>query len=659
MHFQINGDDKGTPQFHGDLKRVNIFLGTNGSGKSKLLTAIELAAKLKDEFDLKVVRVAGSRRGELPPSFSTQTTQGKTYDDFDEEIKNGFEFSEITPEQVRQLRQQLGINGETLGQLQQELEMMGQMTHSTTRMEQALSHFSISLASEQVEYRKRHLQWMAEGGQSTPPVAPENRDAEAHLDKLLSLFSEIFPDITIRAKDFQYTEDPVVKNMTALNARNANQGFRLDLGKLKDTQVTGKYSFSLTCSKNGQEFLTTNLSDGEKQILSLLADRYFYKGRKCLFLVDEPELNLDPVLAIKYWNLIEREMSDSVFVYTTHSLDFALRENVDCIWSLGRGGAKNIPLESLGALPEEDQRRFLSGIRGVITTDKGLVVEGKESSFDAKFYTWVLGDQSNEFQISYYEGCNDVRAATRRLDIWQQMVPTVTILGIVDADYRAQEELDQLVGTNCLCLGLHDAESFLCHPKLLVALAKELKRDPFPTHDVLVDEICDFVEETMVEICHHRMAQRCSADVAVSLRKKELEQASTFEELTEKVCKSAIKQAGAGLDFSEERVKAILNEELRACKQAKSEKNVNKMLNLVKGKKLVERFAKHFGLSNSLELMEYVSTNLSPTAFKHTRTLREKIEAHFSSDAPTDSATGKPKGTQLNNRSPCERIAAE
>ena len=85
-------------------------------------------------------------------------------------------------------------------------------------------------------------------------------------------------------------------------------------------------------------------------------------------------------------------------------------------------------------------------------------------------------------------------------------------------------------------------------------------------------------------------------------------------------------------------MKAILNVERRTCIQAKSEKNVNKMLNLVKGKKLVERFAKHFGLSNSLQLMGYVSTNLSPTAFEHTRTLREKIESHFSSVAPSGGA---------------------
>ena len=146
------------------------------------------------------------------------------------------------------------------------------------------------------------------------------------------------------------------------------------------------------------------------------------------------------------------------------------------------------------------------------------------------------------------------------------------------------------------------------------------------------------MQETMVEICHHRMAQRCSAGVAVSLRGNELGKVSTFDELVDKVCSSAIKQAGSSIDFSEDHVKSVLAEERRRCVQAKSEKNVDKMLNLVKGKKLVERFARHFGLSNSLELMDYVSTNLSPTNFDHTRKLREQIESHFSLVTPTDGA---------------------
>ena len=102
----------------------------------------------------------------------------------------------------------------------------------------------------------------------------------------------------------------------SVNPRNNSRLGNLHLDLLKNARVMGNYSFELTCLKNQQEYPPSALSEGEKQIFGMLADRYFYRQKKCLFLVDEPALNLDPVLAIKYWNLLEREMPDSVFVYT-------------------------------------------------------------------------------------------------------------------------------------------------------------------------------------------------------------------------------------------------------------------------------------------------------------------------------------------------------
>ena len=607
MQFKIAGDEQGGPSFKDHLNRINVILGTNGSGKSKLLSAFELSAKSQGGFEFEVVRVTGSRRENLPRNFSTKSGIGKTFDDFGSDVKQDFKFCEKTLEELKTETQRLGFP-----------------VQSETRLQQALKHFSMSLASEKVEYRKRQYEWLASGGQTTAPDIPQDRDAEAHLDKLLSLFNEIFPEIKIKAVNVQYTEEVFIR------VNQNSERVRFQLGLLKDADIVGGYSFELMCFKGNQEYPPSALSEGEKQILSLLADRFFFKGKKCLFLVDEPELNLDPVLAIKYWNLLEREMPDSVFVYTTHSLDFALRDNVERIWSLGDGRAQQIPLDKLGNLPAEEQRRFLSGIRGIITTSKGLIVEGKESSFDAKFYPWILSERDKEFQITGYDSCNDVRAATNRLDIWQEMVPAVKILGIVDADYRTQAELSKLASKRCMCLGLHDAESYLCHPDLLAELAKKLKRSNFPTREMLVEEICGFLDETKLDICHHRMAQRCSASVNVGLRKEELKEVETFKELTVKVCKSALKQASSGLEISEEYVKSILIEEYRKCLKAKSEKNITKMLNLVKGKELVDRFAKHFALPNGLELLEYVSTNLSPAAFDHTRALQQQIFDRFS-----------------------------
>lgn len=623
MRLKIDGNENGTPKFDGELSRVNVILGTNGSGKSKLLDAFAVSVTLQNDFRL--VRVSGARRGAPPENVSSSTNIGKSFEDFDEQVREDYVGLELA--------NQKGIS-DYLKKMSEKDKDLTSMTHAMAGADQnrvlkALQHFSNSLASERVEYTKRHLEWMANGGEGDPPKKVDDRDAEQHLGKLLSLFSEIFPDISITAKDFAYRDNLNVNNMQKIGSGNRTTGFKLELSKLKGIQVTGTYSFNLTCAKNGHQFSPENLSDGEKQILSLLADRYFFKNSKCAFLVDEPELNLDPVLAIKYWNLIEREMPTSTFVYTTHSLDFALRDNVNRIWSLGRGEAKPIQLETLGCLPTDEQRRFLSGIRGIITTDKGLVVEGTESSFDSKFYPWILGDLDNEFQISGYGSCNDVQAATKKLDIWQLIVPQSMILGIIDADYKTEEEIGQLAGSGCISLKLHDAESYLCHPELLLELAAKMERSPFPTQDALIAEIIEFLDETMLNICHHRLAQRCRASVQISLRSEALAQVKDFEELKKQVSEVAVAYAGSNYGFDDSRVKEILSEERRRCVTAKSSKDVMALLNLVKGKDLLAKFAKHFGLANGFEVMNYVAVHLSPESFSHTDALREQIKSRF------------------------------
>ena len=56
MQFHIAGDEQGTPSFEGVLERINVVLGTNGSGKSKLLDGIDLIAA-EQETGFEVVSV--------------------------------------------------------------------------------------------------------------------------------------------------------------------------------------------------------------------------------------------------------------------------------------------------------------------------------------------------------------------------------------------------------------------------------------------------------------------------------------------------------------------------------------------------------------------------------------------------------------------------
>ena len=53
-------------------------------------------------------------------------------------------------------------------------------------------------------------------------------------------------------------------------------------------------------------------------------------------MVDEPELNLHPELAERLWTLLESEYDDKRFLYATHSIQFALRPNVEALYVLSQ-----------------------------------------------------------------------------------------------------------------------------------------------------------------------------------------------------------------------------------------------------------------------------------------------------------------------------------
>lgn len=74
--------------------------------------------------------------------------------------------------------------------------------------------------------------------------------------------------------------------------------------------------------KSPQSYGPSSLSDGEKQVFSLMADMLQLEDEYSVVVVDEPELNLHPELAERLWTLLECEYQDKRFVYATHTIVF-------------------------------------------------------------------------------------------------------------------------------------------------------------------------------------------------------------------------------------------------------------------------------------------------------------------------------------------------
>jgi ABC-type branched-subunit amino acid transport system ATPase component len=283
-----------------------------------------------------------------------------------------------------------------------------------------------------VELKTQHSdavsEWQRSGCSGECPHIEENP-----LDRLFKMFSEVFPEIAMR--------------------------------------LEGDDNKQLICIKNSQPYPATELSDGERQVLFILADIALTAEPESLIIADEPELNLNPQLAGRLWDTIEARLPNAIFVYATHNISFAMRPSIECIIALSGRGQPAMQVDSVGDIDPADARDFLGAIPAILAAQLAVVVEGEESSFDSGFYKWVVGQP--EVAVVPLGNCHEVYAATTRTGVWNRLASSVQLVGVVDRDYRDDLFLNKYQGT-CLSLAYHEAESYLCHPTVFSAIARAL-----------------------------------------------------------------------------------------------------------------------------------------------------------------------------------------
>jgi hypothetical protein len=208
------------------------------------------------------------------------------------------------------------------------------------------------------------VQWQTQGSKGECPSL-----GEEPLVGLFRMFSEVFPEISI------------------------------SVGNDDNKQIL--------CRKNGgPPYPTTELSDGERQALFILADIALSAESHSLIVADEPELNLNPLLANRLWDTLERYLPNAVFIYGTHSISFAMRPSVAAVVALKANGRSALQVDSFNALDRNEAREFLGAIPAILSAATALVVEGDDDSFDAPFYRWVIG--RTDIAVVPIGGCQDV-----------------------------------------------------------------------------------------------------------------------------------------------------------------------------------------------------------------------------------------------------------
>ena len=263
----------------------------------------------------------------------------------------------------------------------------------------------------------------------------------------------------------------------------------------------GKITVSLS---DGNTYHGREMSDGERVALYLMA-QCLCVPRDSIVIIDEPEIHLHRSLMSKLWTKVEEAQPDCLFVYITHDIDFAAsRIGAQKIWIKRYDGIgwnwENVP--EADSLPEPVLLEILGSRKKV------LFVEGETGSLDYKIYQAVYPD----FLIIPRGGCEKVIESTKAMK-GNSAPHHVDVFGIIDMDYRSQDEIYALKTSGIFPLNVAEVENILCVPELLRVVATCLTLDA----EEVYQQVVDFVINLFCENLENQVSKRTASEIEFKL----------------------------------------------------------------------------------------------------------------------------------------------
>ncbi len=260
----------------------------------------------------------------------------------------------------------------------------------------------------------------AEQRGATHPHTPET-----DIDKLMSVWSDIFPQRSLLYNDSRfYADDPA--------------------------------------SEKKEEYSATKMSDGERTTLYFIAQVLAVPSNK-LLLIDEPELHLHKSLMNRLWLALEKYRPDCLFIYITHDTQFAaLHVNADKYWVKSYSG-DSWDIEKIESqdLPEDLLLDLLGNRKNV------LFVEGTSGSYDTQLYSLVYKD----YYVVPCGSCTQVIAHTKAFNS-TGILHHYKAYGLIDRDYRSDHEIEVYKNDNIFTIEVAEVENLFITEELIRAIAK-------------------------------------------------------------------------------------------------------------------------------------------------------------------------------------------
>ena len=323
-----------------------------------------------------------------------------------------------------------------------------------------------------------------------------------------------------------------------------------------------------------QTYIAKEMSDGEKVSLYLMAQTLSLP-ENCLVIIDEPELHLHKALMARLWNRIEQERPDCIFIYITHDLDFAAsRVKATKLWV--KSFNANAWMWELVPNSEDIPENLILEIVG--SRRPILFVEGERGSYDHAIYQFVYP----EYTIIPRGNASKVIESVRGIRS-NGSLHTINAFGIIDRDYKTDEEVTAISKEGLFVLEFSEVENLLLIPEMIKAVA----RNQANNEEAEFEKVKQFVLEELKKDFDKIVSYRASLIVSFKL--------NAFN--TKEIGEINIKNV-AGVLVSSIDVPTIYQENNDLYEKILAEANYEDTLKYYNNKGLLSRVSILLGLAN-------------------------------------------------------------
>ncbi|HBV09648.1 DUF4435 domain-containing protein [Glutamicibacter bergerei] len=252
--------------------------------------------------------------------------------------------------------------------------------------------------------------------------------------------------------------------------------------------VTGNFSAKHLASE--ESYPIHLMSDGEKSAL-LLAAEIITASSGTTFIIDEPERHLHRAISDELIKAIIDTRSDCGFVVLTHDLDLAASLSEQngktlTVFGVRWEGEQAVQwdlheIATDDSLSETARQAILGGRKNI------LFIEGETTSYDLSLYRVLFP----EWLLVPSGGCDTVIRSVTGLRASENF-HWVKAQGLVDGDWRSEDEKESLVGRGIHVLPVSEIENLYYTSEMLEAVAEQqsltLGYDPQLTVEVAKKE---------------------------------------------------------------------------------------------------------------------------------------------------------------------------